>query len=58
MRVVGIVLAGAMLSAFVIAQPAYAGMRFNGNQKANSYQCKSGAIVKNPKVCKENGGKH
>jgi hypothetical protein len=57
MRVLTIALAGAMLLAFTVAQPASAGMRFGGNKTADSHQCKSGAIVKKAKACKENGGK-
>jgi hypothetical protein len=57
MRVLTIALAGAMLLAFTVAQPAFAGTPFGGNKMANGYHCKSGAVVKRPKACKENGGK-
>lgn len=38
---------------------AFAGGQFGGHNNANpsNYRCKSGKMVKQPRACKENGGR-
>ena len=48
-------LAAALAVATLVATPAAAAVK--GAMKANSGYCKSGKLVGDTKVCKENGGK-